>query len=205
LTQDENYLVTSCLGLYECLENNPAYGSQIETPKVPVIAAVSGAGESVLEVGVGNVDRIYVIVPLEGSWQVAQGGIFSYYEFTQPRNDRLTDDAWRVKLAEGEVELPAWAANFVLPGGESVENLYFRIGDIYYISDEGDNLNVRDAPTISGAVLMQLKTGTYVEIVDGPIEADGYTWWQFKILDNQLEQTGWAVENQDWYLRSYYK
>src|SRR3990172_1668552 len=205
LSQDENYLITSCLGLYECLERMPAFSSSFgETPKVPVIAAVSGAGASVLEVGVGNVDRIYVVVPLEGSWQVAQGGVFSYYEFTQPRSQRLTDDEWRAKLAAGEIELPAWASNFVIPGGQSIEWLYFRIGDVYYISKAGDDLNMRDTPSLGGEVVKQLKTGSYVEIVDGPVEADGYTWWKIQYLDDQSGLTGWAVENQDWYLRSYY-
>ena len=147
LSLDENYVITSCLGLTECMNLIANYSIPAgEMPKVPVIAAVSGAGESVLEVGVGNVDRIYVVIPLEGKWQIAQGGVFSYYEFIQPRSQRLTDDEWRDKLADGDVELPVWATEFMLPGGEPIEWLYFRIGDVYYISDEGDKLNMRDDP-----------------------------------------------------------
>ncbi|MFC2028591.1 DUF3160 domain-containing protein [Chloroflexota bacterium] len=206
LTQDENYAITSCLGLTECLNLASPYSIAAgEMPKVPVIAAVSGAGDSVLEVGVGNVDRIYVVVPLENKWQIAQGGVFSYYEFTQPRSQRLTDDAWRDKLAKGEVTLPAWASKFMLSGGEPLEWLYFRIGDIYYISDEGNNLNMRDAPSRNGAVLQQLTAGTYIEIVDGPMVTDGDTWWQIKCLSCGDESPGWVIENQEWYLRSYYQ
>jgi hypothetical protein len=100
LTEDENAAITDCLGMIECMNTDTGYlQPQGEMPKPPVIAAVSGAGDNVLEVGVGYVDRIYVVVPLEGKWQVSQGGVFSYYEFSQPRDQRLTDDEWRTKLA----------------------------------------------------------------------------------------------------------
>jgi hypothetical protein len=134
-------------------------------------------------------------------------GFFPNYEFPQPRADRLTDEAWREKLANGEAvehfraELPAWAANFVLPGGESREALAFRVGDAYIITKAGDKLNVRDQASLTGKVLTQLPKGTYVEIVDGPMQAGGYTWWKVKVFDDETE--GWAVQNPDWYIRSY--
>jgi hypothetical protein len=206
LTEDENATLTSCLGMIECINERTDYNRpDSEMPKPPVIAAVSGAGESVLEVGIGGVDRLYVVVPLEGGQEVAQGGVFSYYEFTQPRAQRLTDDEWRQKLAGGDAPaLPPWAANFVLTGGVSTDWLAFRKGDIYAISDAGDKLNVRDAPSLRGSILGQLKTGELVQIVDGPILADGYTWWKLEpAWSYGQELSGWAVEQQDWYWRSY--
>jgi len=204
LTLGENYIITSCLGLTECMNLDSGYNIPAgEMPKVPVIAAVSGAVDSVLEVGVGNVDRIYVVVPLEDKWQIAQGGVFSYYEFIQPRSNRLTDDEWRDKLADGDVELPSWAVNFMLPGGEPIEWLYFRIGDIYYISDEGDQLNVRDSASRNGAVLHQLKAYDYIEILDGPVVVDGDTWWNIQCLGCGDDTPGWVIENQEWFLRSF--
>jgi len=207
LTDEENALISACLGMTECMNTNTGYVQpQGEMPKPPVIAAVSGAGDRVLEVGVGYVDRIYVVVPLEGKWQVAQGGVFSYYEFTQPRDQRLTDDEWRTRLAGPDApDLPAWADNFVLSGGASKAWLAFRIGDIYYITEAGDMLNLRDQPSTSGTVLMQLKPDDFVEITEGPVQAGGHTWWKIKVYDwsSDTAPTGWAVENQDWYARSY--
>lgn len=208
LDEDDNSAITDCLGMIECMNTKTDYNRpNSEMPKVPVIAAVSGAQDQVLEVGVGNVDRIYVVVPLEGRREIAQGGIFSYYEFLQPRDQRLTDEDWRSKLAGSGIELPIWASNFVLAGGKPREALFFRIGDIYIITEAGDQLNVRDQPSTSGAVITQLKTEDYVEIVDGPVQANGYTWWKFKLYDwtSNVETTGWAVENQEWYVRSYLK
>jgi len=206
LSSEDTDAITGCLGKIECMNLETPYNRPAsEMPKVPVVAAVSGAGGDVLEVGVGNVDRIYVVVPLEDKWEVAQGGVFSYYEFSQPRNQRLTDDEWRTKLASGEVEMPSWASNFVLPGGQPKEILLFRIGDVYIITKSGDQLNMRDRPSINGTVIAQLKTDDYVEIVDGPLQADGYTWWKFKLYGggSDTETSGWAVEDQQWYVRSY--
>ena len=65
---------------------------------------------SVLEVGTGYVDQILVLVPDDqGGFAVAEGGVYSYYEFTQPVSDRLTDEAWRSMLTSGEApSRPAW-------------------------------------------------------------------------------------------------
>jgi hypothetical protein len=83
-----------CLELIDCMY--PAYADfegQIKPDPIPLIAAVSGYENEVLEAAIGNVNRIYVAVPLNGKLHIAQGGIFSYYEFKQPRSDRLTDEA----------------------------------------------------------------------------------------------------------------
>jgi len=202
LDEDDKYAIAGCLGMIECMNTDTGYNQPGgEMPEVPIIAAVSGAQDQVLEVGIGNVDRIYAVVPLEDHWEIAQGGVFSYHEFSQPRAQRLTDEEWREKLAAGDVEMPVWASNFVLPGGQPDDAVFFRIGDIYIITKAGDNLNIRAEPSTSGAIITQIETGEYVEIVDGPVQADGYTWWKFKL--SYLETTGWAVEDQEWYVRSY--
>ena len=149
-------------------------------------------------------DRIYVMVPLEGELQVAQGGVFSYYEFPQPRSNRLTDEQWRERLASTPPRGPAWVTKFRLSGGEPVDQLAFRIGDIYLITEEGENLNVRINPSLNDMIVAKLQPGTYVELIDGPVNADGYTWWKYNLLtfDNAVME-GWAVEHQDWYERAW--
>ena len=43
-----------------------------------------------------------MLVPDEaGTFHVALGGVYSYYEFQQPISDRLTDEAWRAMLKAG--------------------------------------------------------------------------------------------------------
>ena len=68
------------------------------------------AGDQVVEIGTGFVDRIYVIVPDDmGGFHVASGGVYSYYEFPWPTTDRLTDERWREMLRAGDAPArPAW-------------------------------------------------------------------------------------------------
>ena len=49
----------------------------------------------VLEVGTGNANVIYVVVPVDGTLRVARGAVFSYYQFPWEASDRLTDSKWR--------------------------------------------------------------------------------------------------------------
>ncbi|MFQ5813805.1 MAG: DUF3160 domain-containing protein, partial [Anaerolineae bacterium] len=65
----------------------------------------------VLEEGVGDAFLIYAIAPVEGQLVATQGGVFSYYEFTQPMDDRLTDEAWQA--LEPKPDLPVWTESFV--------------------------------------------------------------------------------------------
>ncbi|MBQ6551763.1 MAG: DUF3160 domain-containing protein [Lachnospiraceae bacterium] len=59
------------------------------------IATDADTGE-VLEIGVGNPNTIYVVVPVDGKLRIACGAVFSYYEFAWDASDRLTDSQWRV-------------------------------------------------------------------------------------------------------------
>jgi len=68
----------------------------------------------VLEEAVGRVFEIYVVVEIEGNTQIAKGGVFSYYEFPWPMEDRLTDEKWREMLEASQVpERPQWTQSFV--------------------------------------------------------------------------------------------
>lgn len=62
-----------------------------------------------LEEGVGYPLEIDVIVYEGGLARICRGAVFSYYEFTRPISDRLTDEAWRGLLAEHtEPDMPQW-------------------------------------------------------------------------------------------------
>lgn len=64
-----------------------------------------------LEEGVGDAFPIYVLVPIEGALTLAQGGVFSYYEFTMPLEQRLTDEQWQQMTPKPE--LPVWTQSFI--------------------------------------------------------------------------------------------
>ncbi len=107
-----------------------------EEPQAAVIADVATAPDPdgdgipnpvVLEEGVGRINEIYVVVPLitaDGTirLQVAKGGVFAYYEFPWPADDRLTDEKWRAMLDDGSAPpLPEWTDSFFIPETENVD------------------------------------------------------------------------------------
>jgi hypothetical protein len=59
---------------------------------------------TVLEVGTGNPDMIYVVFPIDGELHVASGSVYSFYQFEQPISDRLTDSEWRNLLKGGYLD-----------------------------------------------------------------------------------------------------
>ena len=57
-----------------------------------------------------------------------------------------------------------------------------------------DELNVRNIPSLTESeVLFRAPKGTRFDIIGGPQEADGFTWWQ--LHDAQFQVDGWAVAN----------
>jgi hypothetical protein len=72
--------------------------------------------DQALELGTGYIDQILVLVPNDdGEFQVARGGVYSYYEFWVPRGERTTDEEWRQMLDAGtEPERPAWTEVFLV-------------------------------------------------------------------------------------------
>jgi hypothetical protein len=80
-----------------------------------IVADISSSPKGVLEVGTGRIDQIYVLVPDDnGNFQLAVGGVYSYYEFLNPPGERLTDTEWRGMLNSGKApERPSWEKVFL--------------------------------------------------------------------------------------------
>ena len=93
-------------------EGMPFFEEQEQAALVADVATGSG---DVLEEAIGRVFEIYVAVPDgEGGLHIAKGGVFSYYEFSWPMTDRLTDEAWRDMLVAGQSpDQPAWTGSFI--------------------------------------------------------------------------------------------
>jgi len=72
-----------------------------------------GNTETVLEEGVGYIKTMLVAYRHpDGHILVGAGPVFSYYEFKQPMEDRLTDEAWREMLDGVSPEEPEWTKSF---------------------------------------------------------------------------------------------
>jgi len=67
----------------------------------------------VLEEGVGSPFNIYVIINDAQEIRICRGAVFSYYEFKNPIEDRLTDEKWQEMGKERErPNQPDWVKSF---------------------------------------------------------------------------------------------
>jgi len=77
-------------------------------------------------------------------------------------------------------------AGLAAPAG--AQTAKFAIGDRVQVS----TTLVRDAPTLSGAILASFPPGVQGNVIGGPVVADGYTWWN---INYDLNPDGWSDEN----------
>lgn len=80
----------------------------------------------------------------------------------------------------------------VLPTEAPVQGGSYIGGIVVVAGTGGDGLRLRFSPGLESNVRMLSSEGELFEIVDGPQEKDGYTWWY---LENPQDRTqrGWAV------------
>ena len=67
-------------------------------PAALVVDVATDPNGTVLEMATGDPASIYVVVPVEGKLRIAEGAVYSFYQFTQPISDRLTDTEWRKRM-----------------------------------------------------------------------------------------------------------
>ena len=81
------------------------------------MADIASSPKGILELATGEIETLYVIVPArDGGFELARGGVYSYYEFTSPPGVRLSDEAWRAMLAAGRAPArPSWEDVFLVP------------------------------------------------------------------------------------------
>jgi hypothetical protein len=86
-----------------------------ETTMVADVHTDTNEPQQVLEEGVGYVDLAVVAYKVpDGRIIIGAGPVFSYYEFKQPMNDRLTDEQWKEMLQQGQApSRPSWTASFI--------------------------------------------------------------------------------------------
>lgn len=90
-----------------------------------IVADVHTARSMALTEAVGHPAEIWVAVPFGGKLIATRGAIFTWYEFHQPADDRLTDEKWQERLASGDApELAGWAGEVILGPGLSQPTPY---------------------------------------------------------------------------------
>jgi len=129
ISKHDNDRLTYLGGELEALwfRTSDASGANVPSPDQAdaVVVDLGSSPKGVLEVGTGRIDRIYVLVPDDnGKFQVALGGVYSYYEFTSPPGQRLDDTAWRAMLDKGtQPARPAWESSIMAGKTEPMPSL----------------------------------------------------------------------------------
>ena len=95
--------------------NETVSGLNREARKTLLVADVHTDANTMqcLEEGIGYVDLVLVVYKTGNSLYMAGGPVFSYYEFKQPVEKRLTDEEWENML--GDVARPSWVSSFFAP------------------------------------------------------------------------------------------
>lgn len=94
-----------------------------ECPAPIVTDIATDPSGQVLEVATGTVSNIFVAVKVDGVLKIARGSVYSFYQFTWPAEDRLTDSEWRQMIGcqpdedgnynlNNPVEQPEWTNSY---------------------------------------------------------------------------------------------
>ncbi len=170
-------------------------------PIAGIISLTEVSGKD-LQVALGGVDRIYVLTSMDGELFVAQGGIFSFYEFINTLNHPLGDDEWRKMLANNQATPPEWSQALYLLEGNPVDVLAFRIGDIYRLTQSAGSISLRAEPGHSSKAVRRLAPGEVFQILAGPSRQGGANWWRVRLITDSAEAVeGWLLEDQQRYER----
>jgi hypothetical protein len=90
------------------------YGTPDEYKPTVADVHTDPAGGSVLEVGVGDTNLIVAAIDNDGDRTVYVGPVYTYYEFTSPVSNRLTDEQWTERIQSNQLpERPAWTHTFI--------------------------------------------------------------------------------------------
>ncbi len=104
-------------------EDGEEYARSDEHPGAIVADVATDPNGTVLELGTGQVSRMYVVCPVAGKLQLCSGPVYSFYQFEWPLEDRLTDQQWRVMLGiwpksgydfepDKSIKQPAWTQSY---------------------------------------------------------------------------------------------
>ena len=97
--------------------------SSQECPAALVVDIATNPDGVILEAATDSPSVIYVIVMVDGKMKIAKGSVYSFYQFTWPMDDRLTDSRWRQMMGiqpdeEGyfnhdtSIEKPEWTNSY---------------------------------------------------------------------------------------------
>ena len=178
---------------WETYANDKAGGDEIvaveDYPNYLVTdIATDSDNDLCLELGEGKPMTIYVAVYFDGEIRIARGATYSFYEFTMPISNRLTDSQWKDVIETGDRSiippLPSWYEDTYVKNQNMKGTTY--LGSEYLLKSDTtcmitvltDQLRIRNFPSTKyGEVVGQVKQNGNYELVGDVVQNEGYTWY----------------------------
>jgi hypothetical protein len=91
-----------------------------------------------------------------------------------------------VMVQNTPIPLPSTPTSVPAVPGEIAIGIYVKVSDT-----GGGDLSFRDGSGVNYARLKIVAEGSVLKVLDGPVEADGYVWWQLQDVSDGV--VGWAV------------
>ena len=102
---------------YLARDNDDQNGTAMGNDDASLIADIATGQGGVLEEGTGHPSLIYVVVPVNGKLELAEGAVYNQYEFTVSPSTRLTDQQWQQMLDGGKApKQEDWKTSIMAPG-----------------------------------------------------------------------------------------
>lgn len=116
-----------------------------------------------------------------------------------PKNQKVSQELALVTVIPAPTSTPRIDLTIVpTPTPEITERVFtshkFQIGDFTQITGtSGEGLRLRSGPSIADSVNFIGLDSEVFEVIDGPIEADGFTWWYLEAPYDKT-RNGWSVD-----------
>jgi len=104
---------------------------------------------------------------------------------------------WQIRVAEFTGWVPESALHFQDDWMFGLLSPVFEPGKQLIVKQSGNDVRLREMPSLTGNIKRYLQPGMKLLIVDGPAVVNNYNWWLVEIEESKIY--GWVVEEAYWY------
>jgi uncharacterized protein YgiM (DUF1202 family) len=167
----------------------PAVGGEIAPVYAIGQTVVVATDRLNLRVEPGLAGEVLVVLT-EGQAATVVAGPIEQDEYLWYQLDAEGTTGWSaasfLAAAESDATESDVSGDLAIGGGEAAGSS-LSIGSVAVVTD--DNVNLRAEPSLEAEVLLTLDTGTTATVLDGPVDAEGYVWYQLGVAG----AAGWTA------------
>jgi hypothetical protein len=197
-TQTENDL--SSIYLFNVLGSEPRLFYQSENP-IKLVGWLNAITDF-------NPTEQYIVLPSENQFWMKAGpsnDAFKSKLFLAGEKVRVMDQVevvdgqkwWRVRVGDSIGWVAESSIHFQDDWTYGLLSPVFEPGRPLIVKMSGNDLRLREMPSLNGAVKRYLIPGMRLKIIDGPAVVDKFNWWLVEIEESKIY--GWVAEEALWY------